>query len=165
MATAIRAEYCSDISVSNCSFSGFDNCIEMHSCSNFNVSSNGFFNSDNALFLANCYGKASVLNNYAYNVNNLIKISDLEQHSFLKPSSSISRASKLSKIKEKLTKNHAVINMKFNKKIKELLNLEAQERFFHLNTKKADEIKIIKAKYGSLQSKKALKDLFPEFAE
>lgn len=164
MATAIRAEYCSDISVSNCSFSGFDNCIEMHSCSNFNVSSNGFFNSNNALFLANCYGKASVRNNYAYNVNNLIKISDLKQHSFLKPSSSISRASKPSNTK-KNKKKHIVINVKFNKKIKELLNLEAQERFFHLNTKKADEVKIIKAKYGSLQSKKALKDLFPEFAE
>lgn len=42
MATAIRADYCTNMTINNCSFSGFNNCIEMNFCTNFNILGSGF---------------------------------------------------------------------------------------------------------------------------
>lgn len=159
MVTAIRADYCTNMTINNCSFSGFNNCIEMNFCNNFNILSSSFFNSNNAVFLSNCYGKGAISNNYTHNVNNLISIAD----SKLKYPLPSKNKDKHKIIKKEQKKNSSIRNIEFNKKIKELINLEANQKFIKRNYQLACKIKYIKANLGKLETENLLKNLTQEY--
>ncbi|WP_162207594.1 hypothetical protein, partial [Acinetobacter baumannii] len=53
-------------------------------------------------------------------------------------------------------KNSSIRNIEFNKKIKELINLEANQKFIKRNHQLACKIKYIKANLGKLEAESLL---------
>lgn len=142
------------ITIQNCNLG--DRPIEMTSCAFLNIEENTFCNSEVAIILNNCYGQASIKNNFSSGVNRMVSVNDSMN---LSPSISQSQKIQPQKIVAPIClskKKDRTIEIKHKKIIQQLHSLEAEAKFIK-NYKKVKFIRHIKANLGALNYEIAFK--------
>lgn len=134
---------CDDVTISSNTIIGYDTSIHFSGCSNINASKNTFKYGRTGIELIDCMGRANLKRNFGHQIDEMISVEQTENITRIVPSQKISDRDKI------IEKNKAIVDKyflelehskvklkevieyerKFNNEIRELLNLEAQEKF------------------------------------
>ncbi|EMC7871457.1 hypothetical protein [Acinetobacter baumannii] len=156
---------CDDVTITSNTVIGWNTSIRFTNCSNINASKNTLQYGKTGIGLIDCSGRVNIKRNFGHQIDEMIRVEQTENNTKIVPNQKISNRDKKTE-KNKAVKavvdkhflelEHSKVKLKeiieherkFNSEIRELLNLEAQEKFLK-NYAEVKRIQYKKANWGA----------------